>query len=340
MDPSEHHKKEGVRSSVEIFGAGAVACCTVGSSKKTFPMSICTENSTLGCKTIDLLQKYCSLSMSCWALFMKFYFHYTLSAAHFIDKGIRYFLCNGRKTREYFSMKYVPKLFCASNFNFCFYRHVHQEPWDCHSYYLLILNYLQKAREKKFPRNLCVVLERLISVALRSELYTKEDISSQYQKFQLLLCAAEVSLHCGNYFKCIMHAKSAVEKQLPDNYLFFAHLLLCRAYAVEDNYSGLHEEYIRCVELKTDYHIGWICLKFLESRYKLHSDSSSLALAFQECGKEIRTSSNMWIAMYNLVQGLSAVWDGEFIVAEESLAQACSLAGGESCLFLSHGIIC
>lgn len=275
VDPSEHHKKEGVRSSVEIFGAGAVACCTVGSSKKTFPMSICTENSTLGCKTIDLLQK-----------------------------------------------------------------HVHQEPWDCHSYYLLILNYLQKAREKKFPRNLCVVLERLISVALRSELYTKEDISSQYQKFQLLLCAAEVSLHCGNYFKCIMHAKSAVEKQLPDNYLFFAHLLLCRAYAVEDNYSGLHEEYIRCVELKTDYHIGWICLKFLESRYKLHSDSSSLALAFQECGKEIRTSSNMWIAMYNLVQGLSAVWDGEFIVAEESLAQACSLAGGESCLFLSHGAIC
>lgn len=275
VDPSEHQKKEGVKSSVEIFGAGAVACCNVGSGKKTLAMSICRENSTLECKTIKMLQK-------------------------------------------------------------C----VHQEPWDHHSYYLLVLNYLQKAREKKFPRNLCVVLERLINVALRSELYAKDEISSQYQKFQLLLCAAEVSLHCGNNFKCIMHAKSALEMQLPDNYLFFAHLLLCRAYAVEDNYSGLHEEYIRCLELKTDNHIGWICLKFLESRYKLQSDSSSLALAFQECGKEIKTSWNMWIAMYNLVQGLTAVWNGEFIDAEESLAQACLLAGGESCLFLSHGVIC
>ncbi|KAK4723215.1 hypothetical protein R3W88_013448 [Solanum pinnatisectum] len=48
----------------------------------------------------------------------------------------------------------------------------------------------------------------------------------------------------------------------------------------------------------------------------------------------------MWIAMYNLVQGLSAVWNGEFIDAEESLAEACLLAGGESCLFPSHGAVC
>ncbi|CAN4093790.1 unnamed protein product [Withania somnifera] len=275
VDPSEHQKKEGVKSSVEIFGAATVACCTVGSSKKILPMSVCRENSKLGCKTIKLLQKY-----------------------------------------------------------------VHQEPWDNNLYYLLALNYLQKAREEKFPCNLCVVLERLISVALQSEFYAKEDISFQYQKFQLLLCAAEVSLQCGNNLKCIMHAKSALQMQLADNYLFFAHLLLCRAYAVDDNYVGLHEEYVRCLEVKTDYYIGWICLKFLESRYKLHSDSGSLALAFQECGKEIKTSWNMWIAIYNLVQGLTAVWNGEFIGAEESLARACSLAGDESCLFLTHGAIC
>ncbi|KAM3236778.1 tetratricopeptide repeat protein SKI3 isoform X1 [Capsicum annuum] len=275
VDPSEHQKKEGFKSSVEIFGAGAVACCTVRSGNKTLPMSICRENSKLACKTIKMLQK-------------------------------------------------------------C----VHQEPWDHHSYYLLVLNYFQQAREEKFPHNLCVVLERLINVSLQSEFYAKEDISSQYQKFQLLLCAAEVSLQCGNNFECIMHAKSALQMQLSDNYLFFAHLLLCRAYAVENNYVGLHEEYVRCLEVKTDYHIGWICLKFLESRYKLHSDSSSLALAFQECSKEIKTSWNMWIAIYNLVQGLTAVWNGEFIGAEESLAQACSLASGESCLFLSHGAIC
>lgn len=240
---------------------------------------------------------------------------------------------------EFLSMTYMPKLFRASNSTVYLYRCVHQQPWDHTSYYLLILNYLQKVREEKFPHNMCVVLERLISVALQNELYAKEDISYQYQKFQLLLCAAEVSLQCGNNFNCIMRAKSALEMQLSDNYLFFAHLLLCRAYAVEGNYIGLHEEYIRCLELKTDYHIGWICLKFLESQYKLHSDSSALALAFQECCKEIKTSWNMWIAIYNLVQGLTAVWNGEFIDAEESLAQACSLAGGESCLFLSHGNI-
>ncbi|XP_016505894.1 tetratricopeptide repeat protein SKI3-like [Nicotiana tabacum] len=48
----------------------------------------------------------------------------------------------------------------------------------------------------------------------------------------------------------------------------------------------------------------------------------------------------MWIAIYNLVQGLTAVLNEEFIDAEDSLVQACSLAGGDSCLFLSHGAIC
>lgn len=214
---------------------------------------------------------------------------------------------------------------------------LHQEPWNRNARYLLVLNYLQKAREKRFPQNLCILLERLIRVALFDQLYSKND---QYQKFQLLLCASEICLQVGDHTGCISHAKNASGILLPDGYLFFAHLLLCRAYAAKENFVSLHEEFKRCLELKTDYHIGWICLKYIESRYKLQTDASSLELGFEECSKDIKYTWHMWMAVFNLVQGLMAIWSQDFLRAEEFLAQACSFASAESCLFLCHGAIC
>uniref|UniRef100_A0A5B7C540 Tetratricopeptide repeat protein SKI3 n=1 Tax=Davidia involucrata TaxID=16924 RepID=A0A5B7C540_DAVIN len=215
-----------------------------------------------------------------------------------------------------------------------------QEPWNHNARYLLILNYLQKAREERFPRYLCIVLERLIGVALSNQMYSKKDMSCQYQKFQLLLCASEISLQGGDHIGCINHARKALGLLLPDGYLFFAHLLLCRAYAAEDNFVSLHEQYLRCLELKTNYHIGWICLKLIESQYKLQNDSNLLELRFEECPKEIKNSWNMWMAVSSLVRGLNAIWTQDFLCAEEFLAQACSLAGAESSFFLCHGAIC
>ncbi|KAK9269809.1 hypothetical protein L1049_025382 [Liquidambar formosana] len=215
-----------------------------------------------------------------------------------------------------------------------------REPWNHNARYLLILNFLQKAREERFPRHLCIVLERLLRVALSNQFYSKKDMSYQYQKFQLLLCASEISLQSGDTISSINYAKDASVLLLPNGYLFFAHLLLCRAYAVEHNFVNLQEEYLSCLELKTDYHIGWICLKLMESQYKLETESNILKLSSEEYLKEIRSSRNMWMAVFDLVQGLISLWNRNFLHAEESLAQACSLVGAESCLFLCHGAIC
>lgn len=215
------------------------------------------------------------------------------------------------------------------------YRWLRQEPWNRNARYLLVLNFLQKAREERFPRNLCIMLERLIGVALSDQFYLKND---QYQRFQLLLCAAEIRMQVGDHVGCITHAKSASRVSLPNVYLFFTHLLLCRAYAVNENLVGLREEFKICLELKTDYHIGWICLKYIESRYNLQTDASSLELGFEECSKDIKYTWHMWMAVFNLVQGLAAIWSQDFLRAEEYFAQACSFASAESCLFLCHGI--
>ncbi|KAJ7967026.1 Tetratricopeptide repeat protein [Quillaja saponaria] len=219
-------------------------------------------------------------------------------------------------------------------------KYLHQQPWSCNARYLLILNYLQKAREERFPHHLCVMLERLISVALSNKLYSKTDTSYQYQKFQLLLCASEISLQCRNVINCISHAKKASKIELADCYLFFAHLLLCRVHAMKGELLNLQREYAKCLELKTGFHIGWICLKLIKSQHKLQIDSNFLDFCFEECSKEGANSRNMWVAIFKLVRSLISIRDWDFLSAEEFLAEACSLVGDESCFYLCHGAVC
>lgn len=215
-----------------------------------------------------------------------------------------------------------------------------REPWNNNARFLLILGLFQKAREQRFPQHLCRMLDRLISVALSDEIYSKKDTSYQYRSFQLLLCASEMSLQCRNVLDCINHAKTASTFSLPDSYLFFAHLQLCRAYAIEGDFRNLQEEYEKCLHLKTSYHIGWISLKLVGSQYGVQADRSILELYFQECSTEGKSSPSMWMAVFNLVLGLVSIWNQDFLSAEELLAQACLMAGSESCLLLCHGAIC
>ncbi|XP_024020114.1 tetratricopeptide repeat protein SKI3 isoform X1 [Morus notabilis] len=215
-----------------------------------------------------------------------------------------------------------------------------REPWNQSVRYLLILNLLQKAREERFPHNICIMLERLICVALSDECYSQIDVSYQYQKFQLLLCASELSLQGGNQNGCVNHAKNASSITLPDGYLFFAHLLLCRAYASDGDLTNLQKEYIRCLELKTDCYVGWIYLKIIESQYGLQNDLNLSELNFNGCLMEGKDPPNMWMAVFHLVQGLICVWKQDFLSAEDFLRRACSLASAESCLQLCHGATC
>ncbi|KAL8474407.1 hypothetical protein ACS0TY_031035 [Phlomoides rotata] len=219
-------------------------------------------------------------------------------------------------------------------------KYLHQEPWSFNARYMLTLNCYQKAREERFPPHVCRVIERLTAVAFSNQFQSIKNVSIQYQTFQLLLCAAEVYLQQGNNSECFRLVRSALGSSVQSGSLFFAHLLLCRAYAAEDDIVSLSKEYKRCLELRTDSHIGWIGLKFIESRFGLQEDSTIIPLSFEYCSKDIKLSWHMWIALYNMVQGLIANWSGDLVAAEESFSQACSLADGESCLFLCHGAIC
>ncbi|GLU00145.1 hypothetical protein SLE2022_175370 [Rubroshorea leprosula] len=215
-----------------------------------------------------------------------------------------------------------------------------REPWNHNVRYLLVLNLLQKAREERFPVHLCTTLERLIALSLSNEFYSGKDISCLYQKFQLLLCASEICLQGGNVAGCINHAKNASALFLPESYLFFGHLLLCRAYAAEGNFMNLQQEYEKCLELKTDFHVGWLCLKVLESQYNLQTGSNTIELSLNECSRGSSNSWNMWMAVVSLVLGLICIWNQDFLSAEEFVQHACSLAGADSCFFLCHGAIC
>ncbi|KAG9158165.1 hypothetical protein Leryth_000310 [Lithospermum erythrorhizon] len=217
---------------------------------------------------------------------------------------------------------------------------LHHEPWNHNVRYLLVLCYFQKAREERFPRYLCGIIERLTDVALSDQFNKDNNRCELYKKFQLLLCAAEVALQSGNARNCIDHAQTASQLLLPKDHLFFAHLLLCRAYSFEGNLVSLAKEYKRCMELKTNWHIGWIGLKFIISRHKLENQPTELSMLFEECSKDIRSSWNMWMATFSLVEGLIAIWTNDFLVAEEHLLQACSLGTRDSCLYVCHGAIC
>ncbi|XP_057450382.1 tetratricopeptide repeat protein SKI3 isoform X2 [Lotus japonicus] len=213
----------------------------------------------------------------------------------------------------------------------------HQKPWSHDARYLLILNYLQSARERRFPHHLCRILNRLIHYSLSNELNSKTETLYQYSHFQLLLCASEISLQRGNHMTCITHAKKASQLVLPDDYIFFAHLLLCRVYAMKGDRLNFQKEYIRCFELKTDCHIGWICLKLMECQYEMLINSNFMDLSIEEC---IEKGGNRWMAVYNLVKGMVSLQRRDLLSAEEFMAQACSLVGFDSSVFLCHGAIC
>ncbi|KAL1190009.1 Tetratricopeptide repeat protein SKI3 [Cardamine amara subsp. amara] len=216
-------------------------------------------------------------------------------------------------------------------------RFLHQEPWNSGIRYLLILNLMQKAREQRYPRQLCRAIERLISVAVSDETCSKE---SEYQKFQLLLCASEISLQKGNIAESIGHARKASSLSLPHSCLFLGHLQLCRAYAAKGSMRNMQEEYRACLELKTDSNIGWICLKLIESQYDLEPDANLLEMSLQECSNQKKNSWKEWMGVYSLACALVSIGKKDFFSAEEFLAQACSLINSESCLLLCHGAVC
>ncbi|KAG9455553.1 hypothetical protein H6P81_000061 [Aristolochia fimbriata] len=217
---------------------------------------------------------------------------------------------------------------------------LHQEPWNHKSLYLIVLSFFQKAREEKFPPHLCDLMKRLVVIALSNEVYSRKDQHYQYQKFQLLLSASEICLRSGDHLGCVTYARDASQLSLPSCDIFFARLQLCRAYAIHEEFSKLKDEYMECVQLGTDKPIGWILLKYIECRYKLHNEENPINLGFERCLQDVGSARRKWMAISDVVSAQSFLWDQKFLQAEQVQAHACSLDVTESCLHLLHGLIC
>ncbi|PIA27465.1 hypothetical protein AQUCO_07700023v1 [Aquilegia coerulea] len=219
-------------------------------------------------------------------------------------------------------------------------RWLHQEPGNHNARYLLVLNLLQKAREERYPRHLCVMLERLVHGALSSKIYSENIVSFQYQKLQLLLCASEISFQSRDYVSCIDYATHASRLSVPDNVLFFVHLFLCRVYGSQGDITKLREEYTKCLYLKTGYPVGWIYLKFLESKYRLQVDFGTVDTNLKECLEEKSCPENKWTGIFEVVRCQNYIWDQNFLQAEEIMQSSLLAGSSESCLFLCYGAIC
>lgn len=213
------------------------------------------------------------------------------------------------------------------------------EPWNHNARYFLVLNLLQTARQARYPQHLLNVLKRMTSAALTSQLFLNNTFE-RYKRFQLLLCSSEFSLLGGDMASCVSLAREASNLSLSDAYTFFAHLQLCRAHAAKDDHTSLDEELTQCLKLRTDYPIGWISLKIIESRHRPQNLSPFSDSGFIDSIKEIKESENSWLAVYYLFCGLVSQWGQNFLRAEEFLAEACSLVATESCYFLCHGAVC
>ncbi|KAJ3694701.1 hypothetical protein LUZ60_000078 [Juncus effusus] len=217
-------------------------------------------------------------------------------------------------------------------------RWMHQEPWNQNARYLLLLSLIQKAREENYPNNLCTTLKRLI-IRTINWYDSSESETFQYQKFILLLCASEINLQLNDQISAISSISDTLE--IPEKYTdsFFAHLQFCRIYGIQGKLTELETEYNKCLEKETNNEIGWILLKYIESKFNL-GNSDLIESKLRNCCEGKNKGLNVWVALFYLACAQSFIWDDDYVSAELALGQACEESGRDSCLFLSHGAVC
>jgi superkiller protein 3 len=159
-----------------------------------------------------------------------------------------------------------------------------------------------------------------------------------YKEFQLLLCISEICLQSGDYSCALKHAITASQLHLSHSMLFFSHLQLARCYASQQDLTSLHNEYKKCLQLRTDCEIGWITLSLLEARYCLQGQNNTAAINHELFLNKRENVQNSWMALLELIRGQSFIWHKDFQSAAEALAQACVMWPEEGCLYLTHGI--
>jgi superkiller protein 3 len=215
---------------------------------------------------------------------------------------------------------------------------VHREPWNQDARYLLVLAIFQKAREEKYPKHICIILKRLILQVLSHISNSHENKVVQYQVFLLLLLSSEICLQYLDYKNCIAQAKEALRMTASSCVdTFFAHLQLCRAYAVQGDLLNSRNEYVNCLKNHTNIEMGWVMLKHLESACSLEAPSDEIDINLRECIKRNGSDPSKWMSLFNLVCAQCFVSDEYFASAEKALAQACAEGDLDSCILFFNG---
>lgn len=219
-------------------------------------------------------------------------------------------------------------------------RLVHQEPWNQDARYLLVLAIFQQAREEKYPKHICIILKRLVLHVLSRSSNSQEDKVVLYEKYLLRLLSSEVSLQSDDYENCIAQATDALRVTPPSADAFFAHLQLCRAYAVQGDLSNSRKEYMKCLENHTNTEIGWVMLKQLESLCSSGSDSDEIEVNLKGCIERNGSNRSKWASLFNLACAQCSIRDEDFASAEKVLVQACADKDTDSCILFLNGSIC
>jgi superkiller protein 3 len=214
---------------------------------------------------------------------------------------------------------------------------VHQEPWNQDARYLLVLAIFQKAREEKYPKHISTILKRLILQVLSSRSNSEEHKIVLYEKYLLLLLSSEISLQSDDHANCIAQATDALRVTSPSADAFFAHLQLCRAYVVQGDLSNSREEYMKCLQNRTNTEIGWVMLKQLESVCSLNPGSDEIEINLKECIERKGSNPSKWASLFNLACAQSSMRVEDFASAEKALAQACAEKDADSCILFLNG---
>ncbi|CAL4923688.1 unnamed protein product [Urochloa decumbens] len=220
-------------------------------------------------------------------------------------------------------------------------RWVHREPWNQDARYLLVLAIFQKAREEKYPKHICLILKKLIMQVLSNTSNSHENKVVQYEVFLLLLLSSEICLQSLDYENCIAQAKEALRMTASSCVdTFFAHLQLCRAYAVQGDLLNSRNEYMNCLKNHSNTEMGWVMLKHLESACSLEVSSDELDINLRECIKRNGSDPSKWVSLFNLVCAQCFIGDENFASAEKALAQACAEGDPDSCILFLNGATC
>jgi len=156
--------------------------------------------------------------------------------------------------------------------------------------------------------------------------------------FLLLLLSSEICLQSLDYENCIAQAKEALRMTASSCVdTFFAHLQLCRAYAVQGDLLNSRNEYMNCLKKHTNTEMGWVMLKHLESACSLEASSDEIYKNLRECIKRNGSDMSKWMSLFNLACAQCFIGDENFASAEEALAQACAEGDPDSCILFLNG---